>query len=135
LGASVSAFILVASVVAAQAREEYQQVNLVSDLPNVAVLQDTNLVNAWGISFGPMNPFWVSDNGTGLATLYQVTNDVAGNPTVIKQPLEVMIPGDGTPTGQVFNNLGGFNGDIFLFVSEDGTISGWRPILGNAAET
>jgi hypothetical protein len=53
---------------------------------------------------------------------------------VVKQGLQVTIPGDGTPTGQVFNNLGGFNGDIFLFVSEDGTVSGWRPALGTAAE-
>ena len=45
------------------------------------------------------------------------------------------IPGNGTPTGIVNNGLGGFNGDAFLFVSEDGTISGWRPALGTAAET
>jgi len=113
----------------------YQQVNLVSDLPNVAMLQDSNLVNAWGVSFTPMSPFWISDNGKGLATLYSVTNDSTGMEHVVKQGLQVMIPGDGTPTGQVFNNLGGFNGDIFLFVSEDGTISGWRPPLGPAAET
>jgi hypothetical protein len=56
----------------------YQQVNLVSDLPGVAALQDTNLVNAWGVSFGPTTPFWISDNGTGLSTLYAVTNDAAG---------------------------------------------------------
>jgi hypothetical protein len=29
----------------------YVQTNLISDLPGVALLQDTNLVNAWGISF------------------------------------------------------------------------------------
>lgn len=114
---------------------KYQQTNLISDLPGVALLQDTNLVNAWGISFGPATPFWVSDNGTGLTTLYVVTNDSSGNVTVLKQGLKVTIPGDGTPSGQVFNGLGGFNGDIFLFVSEDGTISGWRPALGPTAET
>jgi len=114
---------------------KYQQVNLVSDLPGVAVLLDTNLVNAWGISFSPATPFWVSDNGTGLATLYAVTNDASGMTQVVKQSLEVTIPGDGTPTGQVFNNVGGFHGDLFLFVSEDGTISGWRAALGSAAET
>jgi uncharacterized protein (TIGR03118 family) len=46
----------------------------------------------------------------------------------------VSIPGEGNPTGQVFNNTTNFNGDFFLFVSEDGTISGWRPALGTAAE-
>jgi uncharacterized protein (TIGR03118 family) len=29
---------------------------------------------------------------------------------------------------------GAFNGDTFLFVSKDGTISGWRPALGTLAE-
>lgn len=113
----------------------YQQTNLVSDQPGMAMLQDTNLVNAWGISFGPNTPFWVSDNGKGLATLYIVTNDSSGVEHVSKRSLEVAIPGDGTPTGQVFNNTTGFNHDLFLFVSEDGTISGWRPPLGTAAET
>jgi len=113
----------------------YQQVNLVSDLASVASTQDVSLVNAWGISFSPTGPFWVSANGTGKALLYAVTNDALGTTSVAKQGLEVTIPGEGNVTGQVFNNLGGFNGDIFLFVSEDGTISGWRPALSNAAET
>jgi uncharacterized protein (TIGR03118 family) len=109
--------------------ERYRQMNLVSDLAGVAVVQDTNLVNAWGISFSATSPFWVSANGTGKALLYSVTNGV-----VSKVGLEVSIPGEGNPTGQVFNNAGGLNGDIFIFASEDGTISGWRPALGTAAE-
>ena len=52
---------------------EYQQTNLVSDLPGVALLQDTNLVNAWGMSFSATSPFWISDNGSELSTLYAVT--------------------------------------------------------------
>jgi uncharacterized protein (TIGR03118 family) len=134
LGLSVAAGLSILAF-AAQADEiKYQQVNLVSDLPGVAMLQDTNLVNAWGISFGPKTPFWVSANGTGLSTLYAVTNDSSGSPHVLKQALEVTIPGNGTPTGQAFNTVGGFHTDLFLFVSEDGTISGWRPTLGTAAE-
>ena len=49
--------------------------------------------------------------------------------------LVVTIPGDGSVTGQLFNPGSGFNGDNFLFVSEDGTISGWRGALGTSAET
>lgn len=113
----------------------YQQVNLVADQAGMALLQDTNLVNSWGVSFGPNTPFWVSDNGTGLATLYSVTNDDMGMPHVTKQSLEVSIPGEGTPTGQLFNNTTGFHTNLFIFASEDGTISGWRPSLGTAAET
>ena len=43
----------------------YQQSNLVSDISGVAQLQDTNLVNAWGIAFGPTGPFWIGNNGSG----------------------------------------------------------------------
>ncbi|MEY2429160.1 MAG: hypothetical protein QOJ40_2045 [Verrucomicrobiota bacterium] len=112
----------------------YRQINLVSDLPGVAHLQDANLVNAWGISFGPNTPFWISDNGTGKATLYSVTNDSSGMPRVVKAGLEVTIPGEGTPTGQLFNNTKAFHTNVFIFASEDGTISGWRGSLGTTAE-
>lgn len=132
----LTAAMLLTAAAEGRAQNHYLQINLVADLPNVAILQDTNLVNAWGISYGPTTPFWVSDNGTGLATLYQVTNDPAsGLPTVIKQGLQVSIPGDGSVSGQIFNDVGGFNGDLFLFVNEDGTISGWRSALGTNAET
>ena len=112
----------------------YLQANLVSDLPGMAQLQDTNLVNPWGISFSATSPFWISDNGSGLSTLYAVTNDPGGSPHVAKQGLRVAIPGDGVPTGQLFNNTGFFNGDSFIFAGEDGTISGWRGALGTTAE-
>jgi hypothetical protein len=114
--------------------DRFSQVNLVSDVAGAAQIQDPSLVNAWGISFGPTTPFWVSDNGTGKSTLYVVTNDSSGNEMVAKQGLEVNIPGEGTPTGQLFNNTSGFRGDLFIFASEDGTISGWRGALGTNAE-
>jgi uncharacterized protein (TIGR03118 family) len=97
-------------------------------------LQDTNLVNAWGMSFSGGSPFWISDNGTGLSTLYAVTNDSSGAPHVAKQGLTVTIAGDGAPTGQLFNNTGAFHNDIFIFAGEDGFISGWRGALGTTAE-
>ena len=114
----------------------FVKTNLVSDLPG-ATIQETNLVNAWGTSHSGTSPFWVSDNGTGLATLYSV-NPTTNVPAIV--PLVVKIPpvSGGTPTGQVFNDqnaTGAFNGDLFLFVSEDGTISGWRGSLGTTAET
>ncbi|MFO1500010.1 MAG: TIGR03118 family protein [Verrucomicrobiota bacterium] len=119
-----------------RAREtHYQPINLVSDISNVATLQDTNLVNAWGLAFGPSGPFWVGDNGTGKATLYAVTNDASGAPHITRNARVVTIPGNGGVTGQVFNSTtNAFNGNAFVFVSTDGTLSGWRPALGNAAE-
>ncbi|MBV8401454.1 MAG: TIGR03118 family protein [Acetobacteraceae bacterium] len=99
-----------------------------------AQITDPDLVNAWGVSFSPTSPFWVSDNGSGVATLYNV--NPATNATS-KVGLTVAIPGDGTVTGQAFNasSANSFNGNAFLFVSEDGTISGWRGALGTTAET
>ena len=108
--------------------------NLVTDdqTINHAQITDPKLINAWGISHSASSPFWVSDNGTGFATLYSV-NPMTG--AVAKVGLEVAIPGAGTVTGQTFANIAGnFNGDTFLFVSEDGTISGWRNALGTTAE-
>jgi uncharacterized protein (TIGR03118 family) len=112
----------------------YQQTNLVSDIAGVAQIQDTNLVNAWGISFGGTGPIWVSDNGTRHATLYAVTNDAAGAPHVTRNARVVTIPGNGSVNGQLNNTTAAFNGDAFVFASEDGTISGWRAALGNNAE-
>jgi len=111
----------------------FQQVNLVSDLPGQAKFQDPDLVNPWGIAFGPNTPFWVADNGTGKSTIY----DKAG----VKQSLVVNIPGPGNtgkgaPTGVVYNgnsssfivSAGGKSGhSVFIFATEDGTIAGWSP--------
>jgi uncharacterized protein (TIGR03118 family) len=125
------------------------QTNLVTDDPmvNPAQITDGHLINPWGVSFstnGSGSPFWVSDNQQApgqtiaLTTLYAV--NAAG--VVTKNAMEVTIPGPpaggpGSPTGQVFNTASGsgaFNGDLFLFVSEDGTVSGWRGALGTTAE-
>jgi uncharacterized protein (TIGR03118 family) len=119
------------------------QTNLVSDLPGVAQLTDPNLVNPWGISESATSPFWISDNGTSLSTLYNVPG--ANNTPISINPLVVSIPspGDllgtsGTPTGTVFNIAlakGAFKitdgthtaPAVFLFATEDGTIAGWNP--------
>ena len=102
---------------------------------NAAQITDPDLQNAWGISYAPPGPFWVSDNGAGVTTLYQI--DPSTNLTT-KLGLTVSIPGDGSITGQTFNSGfsgGSFNSDLFVFVSEDGTISGWKFALGTTAET
>lgn len=120
---------LLGTILSGASASAYQQTNLVSDLPGVALNQDVNLQNPWGVSYAPTGPFWVSDNGTGLTTLY-----TAGGTTV---PLVVTIPpaGGGTPpsapTGQVFNGTGAFalpggSPALFLFDSENGTVSGWN---------
>ncbi|HZQ67551.1 MAG TPA: TIGR03118 family protein [Terriglobales bacterium] len=116
------------------AMAQYKLTNLVSNIPGKANHTDTNLINAWGIARGATSPFWVSDNGTGLSTLY----DGTGNP----QSLIVTIPsatgnGIGFPTGIVINGSGDFvvsdnqlsGAAVFLFATLDGTISGWSPTV------
>jgi uncharacterized protein (TIGR03118 family) len=108
----------------------YSQTNLVSDIPGLASHTDPNLKNPWGISASATSPFWVSDAGTGVSTLY----DSAGNINA----RVVTIPGPGVgpsvPTGQIFNGTPSFNADNFVFASARGTITGWRAALGNTAE-
>jgi uncharacterized protein (TIGR03118 family) len=117
----------------------YQQTNLVSDLPNVgAKFQDPNLVNPWGLSHGPTTPWWVSDNGAGVSTLYNGQGQAfpPGSPLVVTIPPPTGSPAGtkAAPTGNVFNPTSGFvvseNGisgaSLFIFATEDGTISGWN---------
>jgi uncharacterized protein (TIGR03118 family) len=115
-------------VPAAPPQNSYVQMNLVSDLPGVANITDTNLVNPWGISFGPSTPFWVSDNHSGLSTLYNSTGGVQALVVTIPPPNGGQPPA--APTGTVFNNTTGFtNGTTpsrFIFATEDGTISAWN---------
>jgi uncharacterized protein (TIGR03118 family) len=112
--------------------QHYQQTNLVSDLPGLAKFTDPDLVNPWGLAASAAGPWWAADNGTGLSTLY--------NGAGVKQGLVVTVakaPGDpdhSSPTGIVFN--GGTDFQLvpntpstaarFIFVTDDGTISGWR---------
>ena len=120
------------STTSAFANSGYTQTNLVSDLPG-AIVTDANLVNPWGMASSATSPFWVSGNGAGVVTVYSVdpTTNVPS-----KVAFVVSIPGSGSVTGQVYSNVAGnFNGDLFLFVSEDGTVSGWRNALGTTAET
>lgn len=106
----------------APAPNTYTQHNLVSDIPGLAAYTDPQLVNPWGVAFSGGSPFWVSDNGMGLATLY--------NTFGVKQGLVVTIPppgasGTSAPTGQVFNSTTDFGGSHFIFSTEDGTIAAW----------
>ncbi|HEY4360848.1 MAG TPA: TIGR03118 family protein [Bryobacteraceae bacterium] len=106
----------------------FVQTNLASDIPGLGKSTDPDLVNAWGMGASGSSPVWIGTNGTGKSVLYD------GNG--VKLGLVVTIPGDGSVTGVTFANIAGsFNGDTFLFVNEDGTVSGWRGALGSTAET
>jgi len=126
------------SFTAAFARADtYSSTNLQSDLPGVAAHVDPNLVNPWGMAANSTGSvIWVSDNGTGVSTLYKQSDGTALS-LVVTIPTSARNKDGGNPTGIVFNNTGLFkvtlNGNsqpaVFIFVSEDGSISGWNPNL------
>ena len=108
----------------------YLQHNLLSDVAGLADHVDPNLVNAWGLDSGPTTPWWIADNETGKATLYNVSSAAITIFTV---------PGaggaQGRPTGLVFNGGTGFVVDNgvgapraarFIFSGEDGTMSAFK---------
>jgi uncharacterized protein (TIGR03118 family) len=101
----------------------------------MAANTDPNLVNPWGIASASTSPFWVSDNGTGLSTLYNTSGTPQGLVVTIPPPPGSPAGTTGAPTGTVFNGTSSFNGDLFLFATEGGTIAGWRGALGTTAET
>lgn len=120
----------------AAALAQYKVTKLTANRTGRAPVVDPNLRNAWGLVYGPTSPFWISDNVTGLSTLY------LGNGSIV--PLVpgsgVAIPtasgkGIGSPTGIVFNGSSEFKVKednrtepaLFIFATLDGTLSGWSP--------
>ena len=96
---------------------------------------DPQLINSWGLARTSASVWWVADNVTGVATLY----DGGG----AKQSLVVKIPPadpNKTPTGSPTAIIG--NGSttdfllapgapaVFLFTTLDGTIAAWNPTIG-----
>jgi uncharacterized protein (TIGR03118 family) len=113
--------------------DSYSWQNFQSDIAGVAAHTDPNLVNPWGMTASSNGTIWVSDNGTGVSTLYH--QDGTAVSLVVTIPTSARNKGGGTPTGVVFNSTASFkvtkNANSqparFIFVSEDGSISGWNP--------
>jgi uncharacterized protein (TIGR03118 family) len=118
------------TLLSAQQVQHYKQTNLVSDTPGMASLTDANLVNPWGLSRSSGSPWWISDNGPGLATVHGATGTPAALVVTIP-PADSTTGASGTPTGQVSNGTTSFALAAgfparFIFVTEDGTVSGWN---------
>jgi uncharacterized protein (TIGR03118 family) len=140
LPAALVATVLLVIAPAAFGGDFYSQVNLVSDQTDVANHTDANLVNAWGIVMSQTTPAWISNNGSGVSTVYDGLGNAVGTP-----PLAVQIPAPpsapsgatGTPTGIVSNPTTGFivtkgtasGASRFIFATEDGVIAGWSPAV------
>jgi uncharacterized protein (TIGR03118 family) len=129
--ACLASLVVMVGLIPSPAAAQYAITNLVSNQKGKAKHQDKALVNAWGMSFFPGNPFWISDYGTGVSTFYTGKGAKAGQVTVTP-----------TVTGQVANSTtdfvvsqGGKSGPaLFIFDSfEPGTISGWNPSVNPSA--
>jgi len=101
----------------------YVQHNLVSNgAANVTADHvDSNLQNAWGITFAPGSPMWVANNGTSTSTIY--------NGSGVAASLIVAVTGM-DPTGIVWNGSSSFSiapttPSRFIWVTESGTIDAW----------
>ena len=145
-----AAMALIAWLFPAAALPQYVRTDLTSDQPDVAANTSPHLVNGWGLVQLGTSPFWISDNVTGLSTLYDGLGQLF--PTPPKNPLVVTIPpapgsAVGSPTGVVGNiTLGTTNGfkvgsgqaaapAIFIFATMDGLIVGWNPGVGGTNAT
>ncbi|MEP6685403.1 MAG: TIGR03118 family protein [Verrucomicrobiota bacterium] len=137
--ASVKKVLLVlaatSSIAAFAHADSYSWENLQSDIAGVAEHVDPNLVNPWGMAVSSGGTIWVSDNGTGVSTLYH--QDGTASSLVVTIPKAARNKGEANPTGIVFNSTSFFPATLhgnsqpsrFIFVSEDGSISGWNPTL------
>ena len=140
---SVAVLAVLVGLLAVASSAQYMRMDLNSNQSGVAPNINPQLINAWGIVQLGTSPIWLSDNGSGLSTLYNGTGKQLG--------LIVVVPGfdgaQGTPTG-VVGNTGGTtdfmftnsaNGKsgraIFIFATLDGAIVAWNPTVGgtNAA--
>jgi uncharacterized protein (TIGR03118 family) len=137
-GAAAAAVAIPVASSAGATAGQYQQTNLISDIPGVARITDRNLVNPWGQAASPTSPLWVADNGSNVSTLY--TGGVNGSIPAI-MPLVVSIR-HGAPTGAVFNPTSDFvvhtkQGSApanFIFDSETGRITAWsKAVSGTTA--
>ena len=109
--------------------KNFVQLNLVGNNNIYKPLNiDANLVNAWGISFPPSGPAWVSSEGNGVSTIYN--RDGLTVASAVSIPFAAA-SAKGHPTGHIYNFTSDFklpNGNPaeFIFATSDGTISGWN---------
>ena len=134
---------------------QYKRTDLVTNSGAGGSVNDPHLVNAWGLVSTATSPYWVSDNSTGLSTLYSIsnTNGVVATPLGLVVSIPAVNGGQGTPTGIVAPEtptgvkafvISGINpvtgkqasgNSFFIFATLDGTISGWNPAVGGITNT
>ena len=133
--ACLASLVIIVGLIPSPAAAQYAITNLVSNQKGKAEHQDKALVNAWGMSFFPGGPFWISDNGTGVTTFYSgkgvKVGQVAVPPACSTFACAVtgQVANTDTSTTDFVVSQGGKSGPAaFIFATfEPGTISGWNP--------
>ncbi len=99
---------------------------LVADAPGAADKFDPNVVNAWGVAFGPNGGAWVAGRGADRASLYDADGTAR---------LKVIMPESApAPAALVYNDdPTAFGGDSLIVVTGRGAVLGWRPEGGAVA--
>lgn len=111
----------------------FVQRNLDSNIEGRAHVNDPNLTNAWGLAFAPGSPFWVNANHSGVATLYRGDGSIVPLVVTIPPPPGSQTGTVAAPTGMIWNPTSAFLlpgskfAAVFIFDTEDGTISAWNP--------
>ena len=133
---------------------QYTRTDLVTNSGAGGTVSDPHLVNAWGLVSTTASPFWVSDNSTGVSTLYSISNKggVSATPVGLVVTILSASGGQGTPTGVVAPQtpkgdtafvVSGVDAtgkpvsanSLFIFATLDGTISGWNSTVDVISST
>jgi uncharacterized protein (TIGR03118 family) len=126
---AVSLGLLAAGLCTDAMAQSFTITRLDSDVPGAAAAVDPQLVAPVGLSRGILGPWWVSDSGSGLSTLYGGDGGKRGLVVALPSPPGSTAPA--RPTGTVFHGGGTDflvspgNPALFLFVTLEGTILGW----------
>lgn len=121
--------LVVAGLSSSANAQSFTVTNLDSDVAGAAANVDPQLVAPVGLSRGVLGPWWVSDSGSALSTLYGGDGGKRGLVVTLPSPAGSTEPS--RPTGTVFNGSGSEfivspgNPALFLFVTLEGTILGW----------
>ena len=149
------AILALAAILPCLTLAQYTRTDLVTNSGAGGTVPDSHLVNAWGLVSTGTSPFWVSDNATGLSTLYSISNTsgVVATPLGLVVSIPSVTGGAGSPTGIVAPEtpkgatafvVSGINpvtgkqasgNSIFIFDTLDGTIWGWNPAVGGITAT
>ena len=136
-GIALSSIAFLTGASALATAQQYKQTNVVANTSGVASNTDSSLVNPWGEARSSAGPWWLSDAGTGLSTLY--------NGAGVKQGLVVTVPKadpsnaaqpHGLPSGIIANSsptdfllAPGKQAD-FIYSTLDGSLAAWNPAVG-----